>query len=73
MHDKLASRTPDTGYAEPVSAALECLEGLLLEGLKHGHFDYAINCEIGNKGRRLLIIRAGKNHKFTISETDVPR
>lgn len=73
MHDMLTSRTPGSGYTEPVREALECLEGLLVEGLKHGHFEYAITCELGNSGRRLLIISAGKNYKFSISEADVPR
>lgn len=72
MHDT-KSLTLNGRYAQPVCAALEFLENLLVEGLKHGHFEYAINCEIGNNGRRLLIIRAGKRYKFTISETDVPR
>lgn len=73
MHDITKSPTLNRRYAQPVCAALECLEGLLVEGLQHGHFEYAINCETGNNGRRLLIIRAGKSYKFTISETDVPR
>jgi hypothetical protein len=73
MHDMLTSRTPGSGYAEPVRAALEYLEGLLVEGLKHGNFEYAINCKTGNHGRRSLIIRAGKSYLFTISEADVPR
>ncbi len=47
MHDMLTSRTPGRDYAEPVRAALACLGDVLVEGLKHGHFKYAINCEIG--------------------------
>ena len=53
--------------------ALDRLCGLVVDGLKHGFFDFSINCEIGNKGKRQLVIRAGKNHKFTIPEDDLPR
>jgi len=35
--------------------------------------DYSIACEIANGGKRQLVIRAGKSHKFTISENEVPR
>ena len=52
--------------------ALDRLEGLVVEGLKHGFFDYSIACEIGNSGKRHLVIRAGKSHKFTIPEEEVP-
>ena len=61
------------GYSEPVQSALGLIEGLLVEGIKHGHFDYSVTCETGTNGRRLLIVRAGKSHKFSIMEPDVPR
>jgi hypothetical protein len=60
-------------YSDPVRAALELIEALLVEGIKHGHFDYSIACETGTNGRRLLIVKAGKSHKFSIMEPDVPR
>ena len=60
-------------YSNTVCAALDLVECLLVEGIKHGHFDYAVTCEMGNNGRRLLIVKAGKNHKFSIMEPDVPR
>ena len=56
-----------------VREALDCLEVLVVEGLKHGFFDYSIACEIGNGGKRHLVIRAGKSHKFTIPAEEVPR
>ena len=48
--------------------ALDRLEGLVVDGLKHGFFDYSIACEVANGGKRQLVIRAGKSHKFTIPE-----
>ena len=56
-----------------VREVLEWLEGLVVEGLKHGFFDYSIACEIATGGKRQLVIRAGKSHKFTIPENEVPR
>ena len=35
-----------------VREALDRLEGLVVEGLKHGFFDYSIACEIANGGKR---------------------
>jgi hypothetical protein len=72
-HD--APTSPITGHVNggPVREVLDCLEGLILDGLGHGFFDCAITCEIGNGGRRQLVIRAGKSHKFTIPAGQVPR
>ena len=56
-----------------VREALDRLEGLVVDGLKHGFFDYSIACEVANGGKRQLVIRAGKSHKFTIPEDEVPR
>ena len=53
--------------------ALDRIEGLLVDGLKHGFFDYSIVCEMASGGRRELVIRAGKSHKFTIPANEVPR
>ena len=46
---------------------------VLVDGLKHGFFDYSIACEVANGGKRQLVIRAGKSHKFTIPANEVPR
>jgi hypothetical protein len=56
-----------------VHEALDRLEGLVVEGLKHGFFDYSIACEIANGGKRKLMIRAGKSFMFTITEDEMPR
>jgi hypothetical protein len=70
---EIISPLRETCYSEPVRSALDLLESLLVEGLKHGHFDYLLTCELGTNGRRLLIVKAGKSHKFTIEDIDVPR
>ena len=56
-----------------VREALDRLEGLVVDGLKHGFFDYSIACEVANGGKRQLVIRAGKSHKFTIPANEWPR
>src|SRR5258708_33541359 len=56
-----------------VREALDRLEGLVVDGLKHGFFDYSVACEVANGGKRPLVIRAGKSHKVTIPENEVPR
>lgn len=53
--------------------ALDGLRSLVIDGLQHGFFDYSISCEVGNNGKRQLVIRAGKSHKFTIPEEELPR
>ena len=62
-----------SGQGGQVREALDRLEGLVVDGLKHGFFDYSIACEVANGGKRQLVIRAGKSHKFTIPEDEVPR
>jgi hypothetical protein len=62
-------RVPDAQVRE----ALDCLEGLVVDGLTHGFFEYSIVCEISNGGKRNLVIRAGKSHKFTIPGEELPR
>ena len=70
---EIISPLRETCYSEPVRSALDLVESLLVEGLKHGHFDYSLTCELGTNGRRLLIVKAGKSHKFTTEDIDVPR
>jgi len=72
MHETNISPTAPKVYSTPVQSAFDLVEKLLIEGIRHGHFDYAITCETGTGGRRLLIVRAGKSHKFSIMESDVP-
>jgi hypothetical protein len=56
-----------------IREALDCLEQVVLDGLRHGHFRCAISSAIGKGNRRDLVIEAGKSHKFTIPEDELPR
>jgi hypothetical protein len=53
--------------------ALERLVEVVQDGLRHGHFRCAISSGIGKNNRRELVIEAGKSHKFTIPEEELPR
>jgi hypothetical protein len=43
--------------------ALDRLEGLVVDGLKHGYFNYSIVCEMVTGGRRELVIRPHRPHR----------
>jgi hypothetical protein len=61
------------GYGRQVREALDRLQGLVVEGLKHGFFDYSVSGEIVHGRKRRLIIKAGKSHQFTIPEDELPK
>jgi hypothetical protein len=71
MREASAPPSQSRTYGRPLREALDRIDGLIVEGLRHGFFDYSIACEIGKDGRRQLVIRAGKSHKFTIPEADL--
>lgn len=64
---------PVAGQRGQFAEALSHIEKVLTEGLRHGFFDCSIACEIVNSGKRQLVVRAGKSHKFTIPEDELPR
>jgi len=53
--------------------ALEQIGQIVLDGLRHGHFRCTISSGIGKNNRRELVVEAGKSHKFTIPEKELPR
>lgn len=56
-----------------IREALDRLEELIVEGLKHGFFEYTVACQVVTGGKRKLVIPAGKSHQFTIPKSEVPR
>jgi hypothetical protein len=56
-----------------IAEVLALIETILVDGLHHGFFDCSIACEIGSAGKRHLVVRNGKSHKFTIREEELPR
>jgi len=68
-HDTPPCRRAKSGQ---VREALDRIEHLFIDGVKHGFFRCSIACETLN-GKRHVVIEAGKSHKFTIPEHEVPR
>lgn len=52
--------------------AFERLAQIVFDGLRHGHFRCAILSSVGKGNRREVVIEAGKSHKFTIPEEELP-
>ena len=73
MPDDPNLSTSPRAYHGQIAEALAHLEKVVVDGLRHGFFDCSIVCEIVSGGKRQLVIRAGKSHKFTIPEDEVPR
>ena len=53
--------------------AFDHLTDIVLGGLHHGHFRCAISCTMAKGNRREVVVEAGKSHKFTIPEEELPR
>jgi hypothetical protein len=46
--------------------AFKKLQQVVVAGLKHGHFEYSVVCEVINGRKRRLVIKAGVSHQFII-------
>jgi hypothetical protein len=73
MRDVPSHSTSPRALGGQMAEALAHLERVMVDGLRHGFFECSIACEICTGGKRHLVIRAGKSHKFTIPEDEVPR
>ena len=62
---------PTNRNKSQLEQARECLIHELDEGLRHGYFDLAVNCEMVNGKRRRVTIKAGKNHRFMIPVEEI--
>ncbi len=56
-----------------LTEALNQIGQIVIDGLGHGHFSVTVSSVIGRGNRRELVIAAGKSHKFTIPEEELPR
>ncbi len=62
-------RAPGLQYLEAVQQLVE----VVTDGLQHGHFGCTVSVKIGNRCRREVVIEAGKSHRFTVPEDEIPR
>jgi hypothetical protein len=58
-------------YEGALRDALAQMRALILDGLRHGFFEYSVTCETVGNRRRQLIIRAGKSHKYHIAAEEL--
>ena len=65
------SETAASRVESELSGALKKLEQEILDGIRHGFFEYVVSCVIVTGEKRRLTIRAGKSHRFTIPEEDL--
>jgi hypothetical protein len=54
MRDVSAPPLQGRSYGRQLREALDRIEGLVVDGLRHGFFDYSIACEIGKDSKRQL-------------------
>ena len=63
--------TPTNSNKPTLAQAMDRLSREVRDGLRHGFFELTVACEIVKGGKRGLTIKAGKNHRFTISEEEI--
>ena len=73
MDEKRDYRDISQEVGPQLREALDLIEKEILDGLDHGHFRFSISSQIGKGQRRDLVVEAGKSHKFTIPEDELPR
>ena len=73
MHNEPTQTDAGQSGGPQFREAFECLIQIVLDGVRHGYFRCAISSGIGKGNRRELVIEAGKSHKFTIPEEELPR
>jgi hypothetical protein len=73
MHNEPTQDDAGQSGGPQFRAALDRLLQVVLDGLRHGHFRCAISSAIGKGSRREIVIEAGKSHKFTVPEEELPR
>jgi hypothetical protein len=55
-----------------LQSAFDRIADEVKEGVRHGFFNLRVTCEIGNGGKRHMVVHAGKSHKFTIPIHEIP-
>jgi hypothetical protein len=73
MHDDLIKRDAGEPSGPQFREAFEFLIKLVVDGVRHGHFQCTISSVIGKGSRRELLVEAGKSQKFNIPEEELPR
>jgi predicted hotdog family 3-hydroxylacyl-ACP dehydratase len=69
----VSTPAPGAGRSGQFAEVLRHIEQVLTEGLRHGFFECSIAGETTNGGKRQVVVRAGKSHKFNLSKDEIPR
>jgi hypothetical protein len=56
---------------ERVESMLNRVSSEIREGLRHGHFRFAIICETKDGGKRIVVFEAGKSYRFLIPKEEL--
>ncbi len=59
-------------YGAEVAELLDFIEKTIIADLGHGYFEVTVRCDIASKGRREVVVKAGKSYKFNIPDDQVP-
>lgn len=63
----------ETPTASALNRALDHVRDQLVDGLRHGFFEFTITCELVKDRKRRLVVKAGKSEQFTISADELDR
>jgi hypothetical protein len=53
--------------------ALKKIEREIREGLRHGFFEITLECKVANGKQRDFVVKAGKHHRYLISEEEAKK
>ncbi len=59
--------------ATVLNRALEHVRDRLVDGLRHGFFEFTIRCEVVKDRKRRLVVTTGKSEQFTIPADQAER
>jgi hypothetical protein len=54
-----------------LAKAMEKIEAVVRDGLKHGHFKTEIECTLAGKRVRELVVKAGNSYQYRITEEEL--
>jgi len=63
-------RAAEAHTAPVLDRVLQRIIAETLDGLRHGHFEFKLTCEIIGQERRRLTLWAGKSYQFVIYKED---
>lgn len=60
-------------YSPEVAKLLDFVEEKIVAGLKHGYFDFGVECATQEKKLREVVVKAGETFKFNVPVDKLPR